>query len=68
MANELASILTVGTHIEVTFRGLTSNKQFEKWSGVVLQFDGANIAMTLKGDKPQTLVFSISSARYIRIS
>jgi hypothetical protein len=42
MANEVASML-VGKHIEVTFRGLTSTKQYEKKNGVVSQCDGANI-------------------------
>ena len=67
MANEVVSIL-MGKHIEVTFRGLTPVKEYERMSGVVSQCDGANIVMTTKENKPKTLVFSISSARYIRIS
>lgn len=64
MANEIASTL-VGKHIEVTFRGVPSTKQFERVSGVVMYCDGANIMMRTKGKKEETMVFSISSARHI---
>ena len=67
MASEVASILQ-GKHIEVTFRELTSTKQFERISGVVSQCDGVNIVMTTKGNKQKTLVFSISSARHITVA
>jgi ribosomal protein L21E len=67
MANEVVSIL-MGKHIEVTFRGLTPVKEYERMSGVVSQCDGANIIMTTKGDKKKTLLFSISRVRHVSIS
>ena len=55
----------LGKHVRVTFPETPGSGHFEDIKGVVSDCDGTNIAMTM--DDKKTLVFSISSARYITV-
>lgn len=59
------SAVLVGKKVQVTFSEIPGQGAFEDHSGTVTSYDSGVVQMKL--DKGRTMVFSVSSCRYITL-